>query len=252
MRRSLFSLLAGTVLLAACGPAEAVVTVELQTLDGEPRPQGDLEVQLIPFDRDQVFDSLEAAYGVPEPEIPADVLEAQQAIAEAQAEWQRQLAQEAELREELQGISAELETLPPNSGRYRVLFQDFNDVEADLLAAERAAEAAFEDFTELQAANVAAADSIRVAREAWAADAFAEFDAAWMQRMEATGLDMATDTTDASGVVRFAVDPGTYWVHARLEQPNTELYWNEMIELVRGEPVVITLSTENAEQRPLL
>jgi hypothetical protein len=252
MRRSLFSVLAGTVLLAACGPAEVVVSVELQSVEGEPRPVGDLEVQLVPFDRDQVFDSLETAFGQPEPPIPAEVLEAQQAIAAAQAEWQRQLQREANLREQLQGISAELETLPPNSGTYRVLFQDFNDVEGQLNSATRAAEAAFEEFTDLQAANVAAADSIRIVRETWANDAFAEVDMAFLQRMESTGLDMAVDTTDANGVARLAVAPGTYWVHARLERANDELYWNEMVEITGGEPFVITLNMENAESRPLI
>jgi len=252
MKRSLLSLLAGTLFLTACGPAEAVVSVQLQSADGEPRPVGDLEVQLIPFDRDAVFDSLEMAFGTPEPEIPAAVLEAQQAIADAQAEWQTQLQREADLRERLQGISDELETLNSGMARYRILFSDFNDVERDLNAASRAAEAAFETFTELQAGNIAAADSIRIIREAWANDAFAEYDMAVVQRMDATGLDMVTDTTDATGVARVAVKPGTYWVYARMELVNTELYWNEMIEVTKGEPVVITLDRANAEERPLL
>ncbi len=252
MRRSLFSLLAGTALLAACGPAEVVVTVELQSADGEPSPVGDLQVELIPFDRDAVFDSLETAFGQPEPEIPADVLEAQQAIAAAQTEWQEQLQREANLREELQGINAELETLAPNSGRYRVLYQDYNDAERQYIAAERAADAAFAEFEELSAANVAVADSIRIVREAWANDAFAEVELAFMQREESTGLDTAVDTTDASGIARLAVSPGTYWVHARLRRANDELYWNEMVEITGGDPFVITLNVDNAESRPLI
>lgn len=252
MRRSLFTLLAGTFLLTACGPAEVVVSVELESADGEPRPIGDLQVQLIPFDRDQVFDSLEAAYGTPEPEIPAEVLAAQEAIADAQAEWQTQLQREADLRDRLQTINSELEGLNRGMSRYQELFREFNEVETQLQQATRAAEAAFQEFTDLQAANIAAADSIRVVRETWAVDAFADWDAAEEQRLESTGLDMAVDTTDASGVARFAVRPGTYWVHARLERVNDELYWNEMVEVTRDEPFVITLSTENAEERPLI
>lgn len=252
MKRSLFSLLAGTLFLTACGPAEAVVSVQLQSADGEPTPVGDLEVQLIPFDRDAVFDSLETAYGTPEPEVPAEVLEAQLAIAAAQAEWQTQLQNEANLREELQGISDELDQAVNGTATYRMLFRDFNDVEARLNRASRAAETAFEEFTELQEANFAAADSVRVLRQAWADDAFAEYDMAAMQRIEATGLDIVVDTTDASGVARIAVKAGTYWVHARMNQVNTELYWNQMVEIVGGEPFVITLDTSNAQERPLL
>jgi len=252
MKRSLLSLLAGTLFLTACGPAEAVISVQLQSADGEPTPVGDLEVQLIPFDRDAVFDSLETAFGIAEPEIPTDVLEAQQAIAAAQAEWQTQLQREANLRERLQGISDELDGLNPGMARYRVLFGDFNDVERQLNAASRAAESAFQSFTDLQAANVAAADSIRVVRQSWADDAFAEVEVAFVQRQDATGLDMVVDTTDASGVARTAVKAGTYWVHARLERANTELYWNVMVEVTGGEPTVIMLDLSNAEERPLL
>jgi len=252
MKRSFFSLLAGTLFLAACSPAEVVVQVELQSAAGEPRPIGDLEVQLIPFDRDQVFDSLETAFGTPEPEIPADVLAAQEAIAEAQREWQMQLQREAELREELQDVVDELAGLNRGMARYRELFDRDNELRRELDAASNAAEAAFQEFTELQAANIAAADSIRIVREAWANDAFAEVDVAFMQRFEATGLETAVDTTDASGVARMTVDPGTYWVHARFERANDELYWNEMVEITGGEPFVITLNMENAESRPLI
>ncbi|MDT8368884.1 MAG: hypothetical protein RQ745_06725 [Longimicrobiales bacterium] len=252
MKRSLFTLVAGTAFLAACGPAEVVVSVQLETPDGETRPIGDLEVHLIPFDRDQVFDSMEVAFGVPEPEIPADVLEAQQAIAAAQAEWQAQLQREADLRERLQSISDELDGLNRGMSRYSALFSEFNDVEQQLNAASRAAQRAFETFTELQEGNIAQADSVRIVREAWADDAFAEIDLAFTQRLDATGLDIVIDTTDASGVAGLRVPPGTYWVHARLTQVNTELYWNERVEVVKGEPMVITLNTANAEERPLI
>jgi prophage DNA circulation protein len=252
MKRSLLSLVAGTLFLAACGPADVVVSVQLESADGEARPIEDLEVQLIPFDRDAVFDSLEAAFGTPQPAIPDEVLAAQQAIAEAQTEWQTQLNREANLREQLQGISDELETLNPGMARYRQLFGEFNNVERQLNAATRAAEAAFEEFTGLQESNIAAVDSIRIVREAWANDAFAEVEIAFLERMEATGLDMATDTTEATGVARFAVSPGTYWVHARLERSNDELYWNEVIEVVKGEENVITLNVANGESRPLI
>lgn len=252
MKRSLLSLLAGTLFLTACGPAEAIISVQLQSADGEPTPVGDLEVQLIPFNRDAVFDSLEAAYGTPQPEVPAEVLEAQLAIAAAQAEWQTQLQREADLREQLQGIDADLKQAVNGTAQYRLLFSDFNDVERQLNAASRAAEEAFGEFTDLQEANFAAADSIRVLRQAWAEDAFADFDAAWVQRIESTGLDVVVDTTDAAGVSRVAVDAGTYWVHARLTRVNDELYWNQMVEILGGEPFVVTLNLDNAESRPLI
>ena len=72
----------------------------------------------------------------------------------------------------------------------------------------------------------------------------------WTHRT-ATGLDLAVDTTDASGVARgnLRVAPGQYWVHARYELPYTELYWNVPIDVVRGEPIQVRLTRENAEER---
>ena len=80
MRRTLPFALSLLIAAAACGPAEVVVTMEIdvQNPDGEGTMQlllSDVEVQLIPFDRDAVFDSITTAYGTPEPEIPAELLE---------------------------------------------------------------------------------------------------------------------------------------------------------------------------------
>ena len=93
MRRSRFAfVLLGAMFAAACGGGQVVGTVEMEVPnpDGEGmvvRPIADTEVELIPFNRDLIFDSLTAAFATPEPEIPADLLEAQEAIAAAQEEW---------------------------------------------------------------------------------------------------------------------------------------------------------------------
>ena len=94
MRRSwLFLILVGPFLSAACGPGEIEVTAAIEVPDPDAegqmvsRPIADAEIQVIPFDRDMVFDSLMGAFSTPEPEIPADVLAAQEEIATAQIEW---------------------------------------------------------------------------------------------------------------------------------------------------------------------
>ncbi len=251
MKRSSLLLAVGTLFLAACGPAEVIVTVELESDDG-PRPVGDLEVQLIPYDRDVLFDELEAAYSVPEPEIPAAILEAQAEIAAAQQEWLSLQSAEATLRDSLRTIRAEMDQLPPNSGAYRLLFSDFNDVERRFNSASSRVEGAFDRFDSLQKASLAAADSIRVLRDNWAAEAFADYDSAELATLDAAGLDMVFDTTDASGVAYAQVKPGQYWVHARYKQAYSELYWNVPLEVVKGEPVTITLNMANAVERPIL
>ena len=90
MRRSIPFALILILAAAACGPAEVVVTMEIDV----PNPDADgtmqlilsdIEVQLIPFDRDVVFDSMTTAYGTPEPEIPQDLIEQRAEVQAAQA-----------------------------------------------------------------------------------------------------------------------------------------------------------------------
>ena len=58
------------------------------------------------------------------------------------------------------------------------------------------------------------------------------------------------DTTDASGIADgFEAKAGDYWVTARYELPYTELYWNVPITVVRGDPIQVRLTRENATSR---
>ena len=69
--------------------------------------------------------------------------------------------------------------------------------------------------------------------------------------IEASGLEEAADTTGVDGGALVEVPPGQYWVHARYELPNDELYWNVPITVERGDPVVVRLSRANAIRRPI-
>ena len=69
----LFLALAGTIASAACGPTEVTINAQMEVSGAEGtevRPLADMEVQLLPFDRDAIFDSLAGEAGTPEPEIP--------------------------------------------------------------------------------------------------------------------------------------------------------------------------------------
>ena len=94
MRRRSLPFAASLLLaVAACGPAEVVVTIEIDidSPDGEgmiSHALSDVEVQLIPFDRDAVFDSMATAYGTPEPPIPEELVTARGEVRVAQEEWQ--------------------------------------------------------------------------------------------------------------------------------------------------------------------
>jgi len=259
MRRTLPFALGLILAAAACGPAEVVVTMEIDV----PNPEGDstmqlalsdIEVQLIPFDRDVLFDSMATAYGTPEPEAPQELLEQRAEVQAAQAEWDAATQRWATIRDTLQTISEVLETLNRGSGDYVVLFREFNEWDGQLAAAERQQERTFAAFNELQQGTIRASDSIRVLQDNWADDAFADIGMVYTEKQRALGLDWVVDTTDANGIARggLKVKPGQYWVYARYEMAYTELYWNVPITVEGREPLTVTLTRSNAEERPTL
>ena len=239
------------VALSACGPTQIVVTAETDAGDDlAVRALGDLEIRVFPYNRDRIFDSLTVVASRPEPEIPDSVLEAQAQVAEAQQGWRDTEARWNVLRDTLQTLSEVLEQMSRGQAQYRLLFRDFQDLEDEYNDVERARDAAFRNFTSLQESSIAAADEIRLLREQWGDEAFADVGLVMATHERASGLLTMYDTTDASGIADgFEAKAGDYWVTARYELPYTELYWNVPITVVRGDPIQVRLTRENATTR---
>jgi len=256
MRRTLPFALSLLLAAAACGPAEVVVTMEIDV----PNPEGDgtivqplpdVEVQLIPFDRDEVFDSLATEFGTPEPPIPDALLAQREDVQAANEAWQEATRRWQTIRDTLQALNDALEPLARGESRYVVLFREWQDWDGQLSSVQTTMDRSFARFDSLQRGTIRASDSIRMLQENWADDAFADVSTAFSNRYQTSGLDWAYDTTDASGVARthLRVKPGTYWVHARYELAYTELYWNFQVTVERGDPTVIVLDRSNAQER---
>ena len=256
MRRSRPYVLALLLGAGACGPTQVIVTMEIEVDD--PASAGtvaqalsDIEVRLVPYDRDAVFDSMTSAYSTPEPEVPGALLAARAEVQAAQERWDEAQRRWAILRDTLQTITTTLEGLPRTDAQYIMLFREYNEFDTEYASVEREVETAFERFDELQQGTMRASDSVRIFRENWADDAFAEAGDVFRAMGVASGLDTAIDTTDASGVARtnLQVRPGRYWVNARYELTYSELYWNVPITVEGGDPVQVRLTRENAEER---
>ena len=151
MRRTVAFALSLLLSAAACGPSEVVVTIEIEV----PNPEGegtvvralpDVEVQLIPFDRDAVFDSLTQAYGTPEPEVPQELIDRRGVVQEAQARWDEANRTWSTIRDTLQKLNTAMEPLARGEARYVTLFREWQEWESQLNAAEREVNAAFEEF----------------------------------------------------------------------------------------------------------
>ncbi len=240
------------IALTACGPGRVVIVAELDGEDGgAPVTLASLEVQLLPYDRDQVFDSLAAAAQTPEPEIPADLLAAQEEIARAQQEWRDTETRWNDMRAELQGLTQRLEGLNRGMTEYRTVYRRWQDVEAEYSEAEAEVEGLFNRFTSLQQAAIGRMDSMNVVRADWEDQAFADVQAVIAAKIEISGLEVVVDTTNESGVATIEAAPGDYWVYARHELPYDELYWNVPVAVTREEPLQLRLRRDNAEVRPV-
>jgi len=253
MRRISVSSLLVVLTLTACGPAELVVTIENTRTNAEGTTEtvtlGDLEIQAIPFNRDAVFDSMTAAFGASDPGIPDSVLAIQEDIQTAQVVWKDAETVWQNGRDRLQAINTEMEGLTRGETRYRALFQEFSDVDAEVSRAERGMNSAFEDFTDLQNAAIQATEQACIIQANWGDEAFAGVGDVFRNKETATARRAVVDTTDASGVATMELKPGTWWIHSRYQLPYEELYWNLQVEVTKGDPVQVRLSPDNADTR---
>lgn len=256
MRRKVLILAAFAATTAtACGGGDVVVHAQLEgeiagAEEGEAVALGSLPVFLLPYDRDALFDSLTQAYPEPEPQLPDSIAALQDLMIEAQAEWREADSRWGTLRDSLQEVTEQMNALDESSGEYFALFQDYGDLEAEYDDAEDRAESAFEEFTSLQDRFTTQSQEIRLAQQNWGDEAFAPVDSIILARLDEMGVEERADTTSAQGVVRFTgVPEGEWWVHARYDRPYDELYWNEPVEVVRGEELVVQLTADNAEVR---
>lgn len=261
MRRSLLSLATGVAIaLSACSPAQVVVTGEIEQQDPTSEegtmqtvPLSNMVVELIPFDRDVVFDSLTEAADTPEPEVPQELQEAQVAIQEAQQRWQNLEARWNTLRDTLQTINEELAQYSRGEARYIALYREWEPLDQEYQRVDRQVTQAFEEFSELQEESFAQLEEIRIQRETWAEDAYEDVLTIFQERMDEVGREIMVDTTSADGVAVFEdVPEGEWWVHARWRLPTVELYWNESIQVPAGEIAEIILDRAKAEERTTL
>lgn len=235
--------------LGAC-TGQVQVQAQLENTDGEITPLRELEIMALPYDRDAVFDSLEAAHGTSAPQVPDSLVQLQAAIAAAQSEYSEAEQRWGQARDSAKTLNEELAKLNRASPQYRLMHRDFLDQEDRIRQSERTRDQAFNRFTGLQDRFRMAAQEYSTRREAWGDEAFASVDSIFMLRVEQLGREMAADTTDANGIATFTLKTGEWWIHARYELPFDELYWNEPVTVTRGEPQVVQLTRATAEVRP--
>lgn len=250
-----FLVLVAGLSVAGCGQPQLVVEAALTDQSGERLALGELPIRILPYDRDAIFDSLEAAYPTPEPPIPAEVLAAQQQVQEAQTTWRVAEERWGVIRDSLRILTEQLEQMQTQglrgSPQYNQGFTRWNSLEGQERQVNQQRQAAFAAFDQIQQATLAVADSLRIQRELWADEAFADFNTVVATKIRESGKEELADTTDAQGFVRMTVPRGQWWLFGRYTLPYEELYWNVPVT-VDSDSAFIRLDRSNAESRPIL
>jgi hypothetical protein len=241
--------------LTACGPGQVVVVAEVERLNPETGeremgPVANMQIQLIPFDRDAIFDSLSNAASTPEPVLPEEVRILRDSAAVARTQWSEAEAQWNAMLDRQRQIVAEMERYNNAAPRYRQLFEEFNQAAAAYERAGRVKDQAFDRFTSLNDRSFGDVEQYKVRLEAWEEDAFADWGEVVAARLDATGKEILYDTTEAGGRAQIAAPKGEWWVHGRYAAGTEELYWN-VPTTVGGDPVEVRLTRENADVRPI-
>lgn len=209
-------------------------------------------IELLPYDRDSIFDALAALADRPEPEIPADLLAMRDSLAMSRQLWTEAESQWNAVRDELVSLSERMRAMNRGSREYRQAFVRFTELETREQALNRTKDEAFRQYETLQRRYAARADSIRVARFNWEDVAFARYGEIVDSLLRATRREIHTDTTRRGGYAAFRVSAGRWYVHARYELPLEELYFNVPVTVEAGRVDTLRLTRDTAEVRPLL
>jgi hypothetical protein len=236
--------------MVGCEQPQVVVEVGITAEgSGEVLPLPDLPVRLLPYDREAVLDSLEAASKEPQPPIPPELLAQQQQVQLAQSAWREAEGRLASVRDSIRAINERLSTGAASSAE--TLRARLQSLDAEEQRVNQEMQLAFAQFDSLQQETTAATDSIRNLRDTWAQQAFADFNQVIAAKLQRAGRGEHADTTDAGGIASFRAENGRWWVYARYTLPYEELYWNIPID-TSSDSTHVVLTRENAEVRPIL
>ena len=241
--------LAAVVMLGGCKRSADLTVHAVANVGEEQIGRAQLEIRLVPYDRDSLFNAMASLASSPEPQPPADLLALRDSIAAAQDFWRNAEATWNEARSEMQRLSEAMDGMDRSSNEYFQAYQQFDQLDGQERRLSRDKDVYFEQFTALQARYSERADSFSAVVAAWEEEVFADYGVLVDSLVEATKREDLYDTTDASGWAFFVVPKGRWYIHTRFQLPFEELYWNFPYDASGGAADTIVLDESNAEVR---
>lgn len=235
-----------SVPLGACGGAEISIVA---TLEG--RPLADLEVIALPFDPQAVLDSLRAVAPTPPPDTRA-LEDSLRSVKEMPPPAEPMPGPDGGLRSRVGALADSLRRLDRMSDAYAQLYERFRSLYTTYVHELSRREAALRrdesPWLRLARRAQAAAESVR----AWERVAYANFEAVAARRVAESGRPILSVVTDSTGYARLILPPGSWWVTARVPDPENvffERYWRIPLETTGWLPIRLPLTDHTATMR---
>jgi hypothetical protein len=243
----LATLLAGAAVVGCEGSRDVAVRVSIPGTDSNDTPVSGVGLVALPYDRDSVLASLEAAATRPKP--PTARLDS--LFAAFRGPFNRYAAASlrlTRLRDSAEAIKARLDTLPRNDPDYGRLYATLEGLADSVTGATRENEAARGSLDRARAGIVTESESLRAAIRHWEDSTYLGYDSIVRALAARRRQDPLTDTTDARGWATFHLGPGRWWIYGRswdAGDPNAEWYWN-----VPADADTVSLSAQTGQRRP--
>jgi hypothetical protein len=240
--------------LAACGGSAGTLTIRAER-PGSRTPLAGLQVTALPVDAQVVLDTLARQAPSPKPAFPA--LEAEMRAfrlgqdatptgdSPAERAWQG-------TRDSLEALADTLRHLDRASVAYREAYERlrklYDRFGQRAVERDRSLAAGGGDNRDLALRAARAADSLR----RWEQTAYAGFSEALRAAVRHTRRDIQQRTLDSTGRVRLALQPGRWWVEARLPDPDDpfeEYFWSVPVTITPLVPTVLPLTGWTAQRR---
>lgn len=217
-------------------------------------PLAGFEVMAVPFDAEELLDSLAAASPTPRPTFP----DLERRLAEYRIGDRDTVQPDAQLtaswlatRDSVMRISERLRAMDRAAPGYKEAYARFRDLYARYASREAAREAAlrrlFSSDRALADQAARAADSLR----RWERDAYREFPRLASDRVGRLGHSVERVAADSAGRLVLRLPRGDWWLNARLANPDNpfvEYRWNVPLR-VSGLPMGVPLSGHNTQSQ---
>lgn len=233
-----------------CRPPDQTVTVhaslaETGALEG-------LDVIALPYDAQDILDSLAAAAETPRP-VFGGLRDSLAAFRRRNPSEFAAISQDwAQVRARVQRLADSLTRVGRDAPGYRAAYARLRELYAGLVRQEVGLEDALHDLTtddrDLALRAARAADSLR----RWERDAFAAYDSLAAVATSASGRSVVATTTDASGTAVLRLHRGRWWLVAHAPDPRNpfaEFAWNVPISVTRLVPLVLPMTNVNVTLR---